>query len=370
MPITGNKNSILILGKLPPPFYGPAIATQIILNSKLNKEFNLIHLDTRLNTSMETMGKFKWTKILKTISIFFNFIKLLFKLDVKLVLIPIGQTTGALFKDSGFILLTKLFARKVVLHLRGSALLEWYKQKHSLFRIYTKWIISLSDGSIVLGNKLRYIFEPFLAPEKIFVVPNGADYHFPLKQTSNSKITLLYLGNILPGKGLEDVLESLSFLSDSEKKDLRLVVVGSFGDLNYGKTCKESVTKYSIPVTFCDSKSGSDKLQCYGDADIFIFPPHAPEGHPWVIVEAMAAGLPIISTDKGAITESVKNGVNGFIVEPRNSGQIAEKIRFLVENPGIRSQMGKESRRLYEENFTEEKMVEKLSQAFNSILES
>ena len=82
----------------------------------------------------------------------------------------------------------------------------------------------------------------------------------------------------------------------------------------------------------------------------------------------MAAGLPIISTDQGAITESVIDGVNGFIVEKQNPQQIAEKIKFLIENPELKKKMGKESRRRYEENFTEEKMVERLTQAFNAVL--
>jgi glycosyltransferase involved in cell wall biosynthesis len=93
-----------------------------------------------------------------------------------------------------------------------------------------------------------------------------------------------------------------------------------------------------------------------------------PEGHPWVLVEAMAAGLPIISTDQGAITESVIDGVNGFIVDSNNPLQIAEKLEYLMDHPEIREKMGKESRRLYEENFTEEKMIEKLKDVFNTVL--
>ena len=84
----------------------------------------------------------------------------------------------------------------------------------------------------------------------------------------------------------------------------------------------------------------------------------------------MAAGLPIISTDQGAITESVIDGVNGFIVKKQNPQQIAEKIKILIEKSELRLKMGNESRRLYEENFTEEKMVERLTQAFNAVLSS
>ena len=82
----------------------------------------------------------------------------------------------------------------------------------------------------------------------------------------------------------------------------------------------------------------------------------------------MAAGLPIISTDQGAITESVVEGVNGFIIEKRNPDQISEKIIFLIENPDIMEKMGEASRKLYLENFTEKKMVDRISYAFKTVM--
>ena len=115
---------------------------------------------------------------------------------------------------------------------------------------------------------------------------------------------------------------------------------------------------------------GRNKYDLLLSSDIFVFTPVQEEGHPWVIIEAMEAGLPIIATDRGAITESVIDGKNGFIVEKENPSQIAERIQYLIDNPEQRKRMGEESRRLYLENFTEEKMIRRLSQTFHSVLES
>jgi glycosyltransferase involved in cell wall biosynthesis len=87
-----------------------------------------------------------------------------------------------------------------------------------------------------------------------------------------------------------------------------------------------------------------------------------------VLIEALGAGLPIVATDRGAITECVINGKNGFIVEKGNSMQIAEKIKYLIENPDLRKQMGEESRRMYLENFTEDKMIARLIQTFDAVM--
>jgi glycosyltransferase involved in cell wall biosynthesis len=181
---------------------------------------------------------------------------------------------------------------------------------------------------------------------------------------------VLYLANFIRSKGIFETLEAMKqvFL---QVQNIRLVAAGS-----YAKEIKEDIDRLllanpALPADLPGPVVNQKKYELFAAADVFVFPTYYPaEGHPWVIVEAMAAGLPIITTDQGAITESVKDGVNGFIVEKRNPQQIADKIKFLIENPEIRKKMGEQSRRLYLENFTEEKMVERMSHAFNSVLAS
>jgi glycosyltransferase involved in cell wall biosynthesis len=363
-----SKQKVIILGKIPPPYFGPAIATEIILKSRLKDEFGLVHIDTRLNSSMRTIGKFSWRKIVLTAGIYSDFWRALSDRDVKLVLVPIAQETSALIKDAIFILLARLKSKKILIHLRGSALLTWYESRFIFFRILFKWFVSSSSGAIVLGKSLRYIFKPFLPPERIFEIPNGADYSFPAKTVNTRIISILYFANLQSNKGIEDTLAALGYLSAEVRNRIILNVVGSWRDYDFKKKCLNIVLEKELPVCFHNSMAGAPKWQIFADSDLFVFPPRAPEGHPWVIVEAMAAGLPVISTDQGAITESVLNMLNGLIVEPNNPEQIAEKIEYLVSHPDIMQKMGKESRRLYEENFTEAIMVKRLSNVFNTVI--
>lgn len=394
------KSKILILGKTPPPYMGPAIATQIILNSALKNHFRLIHVETRLNNDLTNIGNFSAVKIFYLLRQYISFTWKQFLYKPRLVLVPISQSYSGFRKDAVFIRIAHLFNKKVILHLRGSNFLNMY---HSLSEERQKKIrkkFCRAEGVIVLGEKLRYIFQPFFPREKIFVVPNGANYTFNSSiqspsnqpQNSNSTLTLIYLGNLQPSKGILDVIEAYIQLNSSINTQLN--IVGKWRDhqtketvfkllknnnfqpssavasakLDLSPSSFELQASNSKLISFHSVLSGQEKINFLTSCDIMIFPPREPEGHPWVIIEAMAAGLPIISTDQGAITESVIDGVNGYIVEKQNPKAIAEKIKFLIENPEIRFQMGNESRKLYEKKFTEEKMVEKLEEVFNSII--
>jgi glycosyltransferase involved in cell wall biosynthesis len=220
----------------------------------------------------------------------------------------------------------------------------------------------------VLGNKLKYLFVDYFPEERIFVVPNGADYIIPEVKKSQDEVKIIYFSNLLSSKGIEDVFEAINILYQSNK-NFSVDLIGEWLHEEIKKHCLEIMQKNKLPIRIHNSEASKDKFRFLAGADIFVFPPREPEGHPWAIVEAMAARLPVISTDKGAITESVKDGINGFIVEPEHPDQIAEKLQTLIADKNLREKMGKESRNLYLKEFTEAKMVEKLANVFNALIE-
>ncbi len=77
------KIGVIVIGKIPPPFFGPAVATKIILDSNLKNDFDLKHLDTRINKGIDTMGKFQIKKIFLLVKIYLNFVKLIFLAIIK-----------------------------------------------------------------------------------------------------------------------------------------------------------------------------------------------------------------------------------------------------------------------------------------------
>ena len=201
-------------------------------------------------------------------------------------------------------------------------------------------------------------------------MPNGGNYQLPPRENNDeSKVKILFLANLIKSKGIDNFLKALVILkNNNEPANYSVDVIGKWLDDDFKNSCFKMVSDHQLPVIFHPTEKSKQKLNFLVNADIFVFPPREPEGHPWVIVEAMAAGLPIISTDQGAIVESVLNEVNGFIVGPDHPNEIANRLSQLLNNKSLRKEMGNKSRLLYEEKFTENKMVENLSSSFNKVM--
>jgi glycosyltransferase involved in cell wall biosynthesis len=365
------NKKVIFLGSTPPPCMGPTMATKIILNSKLKDEFELLHLDTSDHRHLNTLNRVDFQNIFLALKHYMVLIWMIITTWPSMVYVPISQTTVGYFRDSGFILISKLFKRKVICHLRGGDFWNWCRSLNVLIRCIVYKIHNCVDGQIVLGEKLKSLFINILPLKKIYVVPNGKNVEInQLERKQSEKIKILYLSNLNQKKGVLDVLGAISSVNQ-DYKNIEGIFAGNWRDKSTKIEFKKLlIENSSIPVNVIGPVYGQAKHDLLSSSDIFVFPPYQTEGHPWVIVEAMAAGLPIITTDQGAITESVIDGLNGFIVEKRSPRQIAEKIKYLIENPDIRKKMGEQSRRFYLENFTEEKMIERLSHAFNSVLSS
>ncbi|HSQ38897.1 MAG TPA: glycosyltransferase family 4 protein [Anaerolineales bacterium] len=94
------------------------------------------------------------------------------------------------------------------------------------------------------------------------------------------------------------------------------------------------------------------------------------EGQPLVIVEAMAYGCPIISTNVGGIPELITDGVNGFLCPPEIPQCLAEKIRLLVDDPSMREHLGRAARKFYENSPFEAKAAAKFFiEVYGKVLE-
>ncbi len=359
---------VLILGKLPPPYIGPAVATKIIMESHLNDQFKLLHFDTRINENVSDMGTFRFSKISTIRDLYRAFRQKITHTKPDLVLIPIGQTAAGFFKDISFIRIAAATGARVLLQLRGSEFRVWYDGLDLLRKRVVRTQLRKADGVIVLGENLRWIFKDLFSDDRIFVVPNGGDFIFPERKNQTLRIT--YLANYLPGKGLLELLEALFLMTQKSLPAFEFHAYGSWNNPAYRQKCLEMANRPEMAHCHIHGDvSGFEKWQALADSDIFVFAPKSPEGHPWSIVEAMAAGLPIISTNRGAIVQSVVHSHNGFLFENPEPALIADALEQLLDDPEMRKNMGRASRQNYLAEFTADRMVENLGAVFHKLIQ-
>ncbi len=152
---------------------------------------------------------------------------------------------------------------------------------------------------------------------------------------------LLFVGRISAGKGLEVLIDSMAELR-TRHDDLTLTVVG---DGPHRGVLERLCHRRSLAdhVTFTGSKNQDEVAKLLADHDIFVLPSFA-EGVPVVLMEAMGAGLPVVATQVGGLTELVDDGVSGFLVRPFDHTQLIDRIERLVADPELRERLGRAGR--------------------------
>jgi glycosyltransferase involved in cell wall biosynthesis len=163
---------------------------------------------------------------------------------------------------------------------------------------------------------------------------------------------VLFTGRLTVHKGVEYLIKA------ARKINGEVLILGDGPERPY---LEEMIKKYSLKNTrilgYMSPKEGIKYREFYRRADVYVAPSVWDEPLGLVILEAMAAGTPVIVTRKGGITSIIKDGYNGFLVRARNSQEIADKVNLLLSDENMRLRMAQKARRTVEEKFTWEEVA-------------
>jgi len=112
----------------------------------------------------------------------------------------------------------------------------------------------------------------------------------------------------------------------------------------------------------------SDVASLLSQAHIFVLTSNW-EGFPLTILEAMQAGLPVVASDVGGVREAVTEGTTGYLIPRGDVQTLTSRLQYLINEPGIRAQMGINARRIFEENFTLDKMMHETIAVYEKVLQ-
>jgi glycosyltransferase involved in cell wall biosynthesis len=193
----------------------------------------------------------------------------------------------------------------------------------------------------VIYHGLNADFEPLL----------GAGVRRP----DPARVRLLAVGRLVRKKGLDTFVDACAVLRD-RGLDFDAVIVGESGDHEQEVRARVDATGLEGRVTFVGPLTQTGLLAQYQQASVFALPCRVLEdgdrdGIPNVLLEAMACGVPVVTTGVSGITELVRDGVNGLLVQPDRPVDLADSLHRLIKDPELAGRLAEQGRSTITEGF-------------------
>ena len=268
--------------------------------------------------------------------------------DAPLVHIHLASR-ASFWRKSVVCLLATLWRRPYVLHVHGGDFGKFYEQECGHFaKAAVRHALRRAAVVLALSEHWRLTLLRICPGANVRVLPNSVPLRgdwSDLQPVASQRV--LYSGRINVRKGTFDLLEAFARVA-SEFPDATLICAGD-GEgeqLLARATALGLQHRVSCPGWISASEMSSELSR----ASLFALPSHA-EGVPMALLEAMARGLPVITTPVGGIPEVVQNGRNGILVTPQDVDAIAQALRTLLGSASERGRLGTAARETIEQNF-------------------
>lgn len=178
-------------------------------------------------------------------------------------------------------------------------------------------------------------------------------------------VKLLFVGRLDPGKGLHELIRSVS--RTVQNHDVELYLVGN-GILRDELEALSDDLGIHDSVIFVGEVEHGEIHHYYASCDIFCLPSEH-EGFPVVNIEAMACGLPVVSTTIPAVKEQIEQGVDGLLVDPGDTEALVEAIERLVSDQELRQQLGSAARAKAVAQFTWDVQVDRMETLYETAIQ-
>ena len=350
---------VLIIGPFFPPVSGVSTANETLLEG-LSEYLQVDSINMGYPEHSEDLGKFSIKKAIRAMRSYWYIYKVALS-DV--VYMTPGQTFYGILKYSPFILFSKLFGKKAIVHVHGDHVWREFDELKGIKKKAYSTTLSLFDEGIVLSESLRKNLRPFLPEQNISVINNFVEEDILGKLVPKtivskdlSRLNILFLSNLMEQKGTTDLLRSLLILK-RKGIEFKAVFAGEI-DARASKVVNSLLDELKAEVSYKGVVRGEAKLNLLAEANVFVLPTYyAMEGQPIALLEAMAAGNTILTTQHAGIPDIFVQGRNGFYVRKQDPDDIAEKLILLSKTLPDRIPMMKNNHEEAKTFYTVEKFV-------------
>lgn len=378
--IKDKKLKVLLVGPIPPPMGGIVRYCQDIIESELAQKNEITLFQDNIPHQYRpsiTTAKNTWNIISRdglssTIKVFGFVLKKFFQLNTVLTknkfdIMHVLSTAGyGFFRNTIHIIIAKRHGVKTVFHLLGQ-IDDLYKEANPLLRKVITFCLNRADIHIVQSPLLAE-FVQGITKRPVYSIFNGVkteqlappDGYAHSTGNNVEVVTLGYLGY---QKGTFDILEVAQRVKE-KLPAVRFTFVGGGEVDKFAKLAQEK--DVSSCVRFLGRVEDDVCIKMLQSSDIFLLPSHA-EGQPIALLEAMACGLPVISSTVGSIPEIIKEGENGFIVKPGDIEMITKYIETLTQDASLRERMGRVNTYEAEKKYNLKRVMNEIQRVYEKV---
>ena len=331
--------TLLLVAPKPPPIGGSPLTVQAMLAELAhypNIRVALVNTSPTLDVRKKMTG-FNFEKVRRTISIVPQY---LMKIGGSDAILVFANDLFAITLAPILLFLARLFHKSFYLKPVGAGLDLFINAQKKPLREYLLSVLRSTDGILTQTRLLkedlgkmgytnaRYL--PGCRPLSTIMT---------VRKESPDELRLIFLGHITRLKGPLILLDALQLLAQSFDKRISCDFYGPIHDEIRDEFLKKSRSMRN--VRYCGVAEAGTGPQLIANYDALVLPTYYDtEGHPGVLIEAMHAGVPVISTQIRTLSELVTNGENGFLVPTQDSRALAAAIEQLAADPALRAKMG------------------------------
>jgi glycosyltransferase involved in cell wall biosynthesis len=303
------------------------------------------------------------TKLKTFAGALFRFAWLLLSGQVSLIHVHTASR-ASFWRKCLFMLGARLFGVPSILHLHGAEFHVFYEKENGAFgQRLIRSTFAHASRVIVLSDTWRRWIEGVCPQAKVSVIYNPVLVPQPAPAWNlRTPGRTLFFGRVGPRKGTYDLLAAAATLHGEPALSLYF---GGDGEVDKA-SARAAELGVAQKVRFLGWVRGDAKRQALNDAMIYALPSYN-EGLPMSVLEAMAAGLPILTTPVGGIPEAVSDGVEGFLVEPGDVPALAARWRQLLDDEALARRMGEAARRKVETSFSAEAILPQVERLYDSL---
>ncbi len=331
---------VLLILSPPPPYGGGEIRSKILFDYFLGRDDYLCLNIGNKSHVKKMQGQLTWANIWHGMQSIARFCKCLISYRPEVVYVSIPKDFAPFLRTAIMISMSKMFHAEIVGDLAGR--MFYFIERNSLQRFIGIFFLRRVSVIRVLGKQVQDEMEKY-GLQNSYIMNNGiqvpATIKLPKSFSHAERIRFLYVGALAEYKGCGLLVSSFADIQQ-RFPHTELHLIGDWHSVVFQEKMENFIQQAHIKtkVHFYGLLTGEEKWKVFEKCHIYLHPTLL-DGQPLAILEAMAYGLPVISTRIGAIPDTIEHGRNGFLLREISQVNLTDDICRLLSNPELMETM-------------------------------